>query len=296
MHDDEPRFDDENFEPSRPRNNTLLIVLLLVGGGLFFVCTGIATLGFFAYQEVRNVANQMPPAIPVPFNANTAPNQMPGGLTPSYGSLLATGEYEAALQELNAALESNPESDFLHNNKAWLLATCPVAEVRSGQEALVHATKACELTEYNNYMYVDTLAAAYAEAGDFEQAVQFQMSAVELTPQNIPGRDSIVQRVKLFESKRAFREGVIPVAYTPTENNDQPNLPETKDKGRAATEIADDAKPEVPDASSVEDAELTKPAPAENEPTDPPAKTDQESSEASPEPEATKADETKSGE
>jgi len=268
MRNDEPRFDDEDFDraPESGDGRTLLIILLVVGGGLFFICAGALTLGFFAYGEAKQAAMRMPAARAV--NGNQVPiNQLPGqpfaNPTPTYGTMLGTGEYEVALQEVYAALEAQPDSHFLHNNKAWLLATCPVAEIRSGQQALVHAKKACELTEFQNYMYVDTLAAAYAETGDFEQAVMYQQTAVELTQANTPGRDSIIQRVALFESKRAFREGVIPTTYTPPENNDQPNLPETKDKGKtvAETEATNGADSEKPDGTKVESADSTELAP-----------------------------------
>ncbi|GAH67769.1 unnamed protein product, partial [marine sediment metagenome] len=58
------------------------------------------------------------------------------------------------------------------NNLAWLLATAPQADLRDGARALPLAKGVCESTGYNNPRFLDTLAAAYAETGQFEEAIQ----------------------------------------------------------------------------------------------------------------------------
>ena len=57
------------------------------------------------------------------------------------------------------------------NNLAWLEATCPNADFRDGKSAVEHATRSCRLTQWRVHAYVSTLAAAYAEEGDFPKAV-----------------------------------------------------------------------------------------------------------------------------
>ena len=57
------------------------------------------------------------------------------------------------------------------NNLAWLLAACPDAAFRDGPEAVRLATRACELTGYTQPLFIGTLAAAQAEAGDFPAAI-----------------------------------------------------------------------------------------------------------------------------
>ena len=68
------------------------------------------------------------------------------------------------------------------NNLAWLLATCPNPDLRDGQRAMQLAQRACELTEWKEHNLLDTLAAAYAQLGEFDRAIDYQTKAIELAP------------------------------------------------------------------------------------------------------------------
>ena len=94
------------------------------------------------------------------------------------------------------------------NNLAWLQATSPRAELRDGAKAIDNATKACELTEWKKAIYVDTLAAAYAEAGDFDSAVKWQKKAVDLLPEDVSAESRVdyESRLKLYKSGKPYRE------------------------------------------------------------------------------------------
>jgi hypothetical protein len=94
--------------------------------------------------------------------------------------LAKEGRYDDAIKALDEKLKTFTDDEALHNQKAWILATCPKDTVRDGKQAIAHATKACELTEYRNPFYIDTLAAAFAEAGEFESALQQMERAIPL--------------------------------------------------------------------------------------------------------------------
>ena len=76
---------------------------------------------------------------------------------------------------------TNPKAAASHNTRAWLLATCRDAKLRDGKKAVESATKACEITNWKQASFLDTLAAALAETGDFEHAVQRQNEAIDLS-------------------------------------------------------------------------------------------------------------------
>ena len=92
------------------------------------------------------------------------------------------------------------------NNLAWLLATCPQDELRNGQEAVVQAQKACELTEWNSAGYIDTLAAAYAEAGVFDDAVENQLEALKDVNFLETHGDGARARLELYKAGKPYRE------------------------------------------------------------------------------------------
>ena len=95
-------------------------------------------------------------------------------------ALLARGDRKEAAVEFPKALELMQKDAADCNEVAWTLATSPNANQRYGTIAVEFATRACELTGWKEVDYMDTLAAAHAEAGDFDSAVRRQTEAISL--------------------------------------------------------------------------------------------------------------------
>ena len=94
------------------------------------------------------------------------------------------------------------------NNLAWILATHEKAEVRNGTEAVSLATRACVLTGYKEAQVVGTLAAAYAEAGRFAEAVQTAQQTCELAlaAGKTDLADKARARLKLYQAGKPYHE------------------------------------------------------------------------------------------
>jgi tetratricopeptide (TPR) repeat protein len=103
---------------------------------------------------------------------------------------LSIGEHSEAIADFERALALNEEDDRLLNNFAWVLATTPDDALRDGKRSLELATKAAELTAHQTPHVLSTLAAAYAETGDFDSAKNWSQKAVELAQKEL---DSITE-------------------------------------------------------------------------------------------------------
>jgi tetratricopeptide (TPR) repeat protein len=90
------------------------------------------------------------------------------------------GRIGEAITHYREAIRLQPDSVEALNNLAWLLAAHPDAQFRNGADAVQLATRACELTKYQNPVPLATLAAAYAETGQFQTAVSLAEQAQEL--------------------------------------------------------------------------------------------------------------------
>jgi Tfp pilus assembly protein PilF len=120
----------------------------------------------------------------------------------------AKKEYDKAIEDFTEAIHIDPKGTggaVGYNNLAWLWATCPDAKYRNGKKARESATRACEITKWKDAEFLDTLAAAYAEAGDFESALKWQTSANALSVYAKEKKDGEA-RLKLYQDKQPYRE------------------------------------------------------------------------------------------
>lgn len=123
-------------------------------------------------------------------------------------ALLATGAYERAAAALERAIEPDPDNITALNDLAWLLATCPDANLRDGPRAVELAQAACDATSNADANLLDTLAAAFAEAGDYAQAVGTIERAIQLAlaAEMRALADTLEARRELYRQERPYHE------------------------------------------------------------------------------------------
>jgi tetratricopeptide (TPR) repeat protein len=122
--------------------------------------------------------------------------------------LVKAGDAADAVQQWNTNLQIDPNDGNALNNLAWVLATYPGDEVRDGKRAVELAEKASTLPGGESPIVLRTLAAAYAESGDFAKAINTAQRAVELARGQ--GNNSLVEtlrhEIELYQMGTAYRE------------------------------------------------------------------------------------------
>lgn len=120
------------------------------------------------------------------------------------------GEYGKAVADYNQGLLFKPNDTYACNKLAWLYATCPDEEYRDGNKAIEIAKKACQFDGGKYWLNIGTLAAAYAETGDFEMAKQWHAKPIELAATDKSLKDKYRQdlrdRLELYKQGKPYRE------------------------------------------------------------------------------------------
>jgi spermidine synthase len=125
------------------------------------------------------------------------------------GAALADrGQTDEAIREYREALRLVPENLTALNNLAWLLVTAPDVLFRDRAEAVRMAEQACRQTHRKDPALLDTLAAAYAAAGRFDEAVLTaeEASRLALAAEAKTLADAIGARLELYRSSRSYSE------------------------------------------------------------------------------------------
>ncbi len=123
------------------------------------------------------------------------------------GNVLAeVGDYPRAIADYREALAIDTGSVDAHRSLSWLLATCPDKRYRNSQLALASGKKAAELAAPGDPFVLDTLAAAYANVGQFQLAIRYQQEAIA----NVDGNfaELFTGRLALYEQGLPFRNGL----------------------------------------------------------------------------------------
>jgi Tetratricopeptide repeat len=118
------------------------------------------------------------------------------------GIYAKVGDYDRAIKEYNYLLAICPQTGGIYpqssipqtramilNGRAWLQATCPDPRFRNGQQAVSDAKKTLAIGGSSKNSYLETLAAAYAETGDFDSAIRYEEEAMAHQSSDDPLRD-----------------------------------------------------------------------------------------------------------
>ena len=124
------------------------------------------------------------------------------------------GRNDECLRELDAVINHSKRNVvplvMAYEMRAWLRATSPDPSFRNGKQALIDAKQACQLSKHTDAQSLDTLAAAYAEVGDYEaasdaeeRAIKVQMVSDEF---NMATQDVFQKHLASFKQHRPIRD------------------------------------------------------------------------------------------
>lgn len=118
------------------------------------------------------------------------------------------GKYAEASKEVNYVISLHPARVTLGRalkQRAWLQATCRDPVFRNGQQAIKDAKAACSISEWRDENTIDTLAAAYAETGDFDSAVRYAAQALAVKGIAPVDQKHIQRHLTLFQQHQPIR-------------------------------------------------------------------------------------------
>ena len=120
------------------------------------------------------------------------------------------GKTEDAILHYQKALHYSSNMTQALYNFSWILGTCEDGKYRNGEKAVKLAEKLCKITQYNQPLALDALAAAYAETGKFDTAVLNVEKGLELALHQGPKELALglTKRLQLYQAKRPYRQSL----------------------------------------------------------------------------------------
>jgi tetratricopeptide (TPR) repeat protein len=115
-------------------------------------------------------------------------------------------EYAKGVTDFDEAIRLNPKEYDALNGRAWAAATCPEAKYRDAKKAVEYAKQACDIKKWQDPFSLGTLAAAYAEAGDFAAAVEWLEKAMKDKVYLKEYGEEAEKMLKLYQAKKPYRE------------------------------------------------------------------------------------------
>jgi tetratricopeptide (TPR) repeat protein len=123
---------------------------------------------------------------------------------------LSVGQWQQAADDYRQAVMLDSRCGRAYQSAAWLMATCPEERYRKAELAVQAAEKAIELDGSDDFKYWDTLAAAQANAGDFEKAIATISEALKLAP--VGHAEALQERLALYQKREPYRQPPVAAA------------------------------------------------------------------------------------
>ncbi|MDR2641420.1 MAG: tetratricopeptide repeat protein [Planctomycetaceae bacterium] len=123
--------------------------------------------------------------------------------------LMLMHRHSDAIKIFEEVIKADPTDETTLNNLSWILSTSPIDMVRNGKRALELAIRACELSDYKAAYILSTLAAAYAEIGDFKKAIEFSQKSIDLSANdpNVNERiNALKEELETYKKNMPYRE------------------------------------------------------------------------------------------
>jgi tetratricopeptide (TPR) repeat protein len=178
----------------RALDDCTLAILLGQAGPADFSNRGMAWLGQKNYQQAIadfDDALRLDPNFALAYNNRGV-------------AYMKQGNYALAVADFQQASRLAPAVPNSYKNLAWLQATCPLPEFRDGAAAILNAQKALQQVDNREVAWFAILAAAYAEAGNFAEAVHWQTRCLEKSPPKSKEEQDI--RLLSYQSGRPYRD------------------------------------------------------------------------------------------